>query len=280
MNVVTPDGKVLDGNDKAASLLARVVHEEVTVKSSNDVNQLDTTELDEKDIGIWIDPIDSTAQYIEGEVGVASNHGFVSHGLQCACVLIGVYSKQTGIPLAGVINQPFSHQDQDTGKWKSSCVWGVCVDGCKVSSVPDIPVHSTSADQILLTSSSDKAEIKDKFSQCYSILHAAGAGYKLLCIIQGLADGYVLSKNSTFKWDTCAPHAVLLALGGGILSYKCFSDFAQESSQPLTKADSLQIRYDRGGNSVGVGQWCNSDGIVAYKSQEGLVRLLGAMKTV
>lgn len=53
-------GKVLDGNDKAASLLARVVHEDVLIQPNGDVNQLDSIELPEKDIGVWIDPIGMT----------------------------------------------------------------------------------------------------------------------------------------------------------------------------------------------------------------------------
>lgn len=166
-------------------------------------------------------------------------------------------------------------------RWKSSCIWGVSVEGCSVSSVQDIPNHISNGDKVLLTSNSDKAEIKDKFSQAYSIHHAAGAGYKLLCVIQGLADAYVLSKNSTFKWDTCAPHAVLLALGGGIMSYKNLCDFPQEGTQSFDKAVGLQILYERGDNSksIGVNQWCNSDGIVAYKSQDSLKRLLSAVRT-
>lgn len=35
----------------------------------------------------------------------------VAEGLQCVCVLIGVYEKSTGLPVMGVINKPFHCQD-------------------------------------------------------------------------------------------------------------------------------------------------------------------------
>lgn len=49
---------------------------------------------------------DSTAQYIQGEVGIESR-GLVDEGLQCVSVLIGVYDRSTGLPIIGVTNQPF-----------------------------------------------------------------------------------------------------------------------------------------------------------------------------
>ena len=54
--------------------------------------------------------LDSTAQYIQGEVGNEVD-GLVSEGLQCVAVLIGVYCKKTGLPLIGVTNQPFYKLD-------------------------------------------------------------------------------------------------------------------------------------------------------------------------
>lgn len=52
---------VLDGNEDASKILARTVHEHVTL-SDDDINaeqlkQLGTTTLPDSTIGIWIDPI-------------------------------------------------------------------------------------------------------------------------------------------------------------------------------------------------------------------------------
>ena len=55
---------------------------------------------------------DSTAQYIQGDTGKLHD-GLVAEGLQCVAVLIGVYDKNTGLPVIGVANQPFSTQTHD-----------------------------------------------------------------------------------------------------------------------------------------------------------------------
>lgn len=41
-------------------------------------------------------------------------------------------------------------------------------------------------------------------------------GHKILKVITGDADLYLLSKNTTFKWDTCGPQAILNAIEGGL----------------------------------------------------------------
>jgi 3'(2'), 5'-bisphosphate nucleotidase len=46
------------------------------------------------------------------------------------------------------------------------------------------------------------------------IIHAGGAGYKVLCVIDGQADCYIYPRNGTKRWDTCAPEAVLRSLNG------------------------------------------------------------------
>ena len=61
---------------------------------------------------------------------------------------------------------------------------------------------------------------------------AAGAGYKLLCVAKGWVDVYATTKGSTYKWDSCAGHAILSALGGS-----CFD----------------MSRFWEGGNQVGCG---------------------------
>lgn len=57
-------------------------------------------------LGIWIDPIDSTAEYISGG-GTGAISGLNSSGLGCVTVLIGVYRRDTGKPVIGIVNQPF-----------------------------------------------------------------------------------------------------------------------------------------------------------------------------
>ena len=49
---------------------------------------------------------------------------------------------------------------------------------------------------------------------------SSGAGYKLLCVARGWSTLYVTAKGSTYKWDTCAAHALLRSLGGGCIDLK------------------------------------------------------------
>ena len=53
-----------------------------------------------------------------------------------------------------------------------------------------------------------------------SVVVTRGAGYKCLCATLGSVDCYPLTQAACYKWDTCAPHALLLSLGGGIIDLK------------------------------------------------------------
>nr|KAF6495322.1 inositol polyphosphate-1-phosphatase [Rousettus aegyptiacus] len=115
--------KVLNGNKVASEALAKVVHQDVAFTDPT----LDSIEITipQDILGIWVDPIDSTYQYIKGSADVKSNQGIFPSGLQCVTILIGVYDIQTGVPLMGVINQPFVSQDLNTLRWKGQCYWGL-----------------------------------------------------------------------------------------------------------------------------------------------------------
>lgn len=85
----------------------------------------------------------------------------------------------------------------------------------------------------------------------FTVVEAAGAGYKLLCVATGAASAYVLSKPSTFYWDTCAVQAILTAQGGGLVNYK------QALSGVIQP-----IKITHGGQSLD--ECCNVDGLIAY----------------
>ncbi len=52
-------------------------------------------------------------------------------------------------------------------------------------------------------------------------------------MINGDADTYIYPKNGTKRWDTCAPEAILRALGGGLTD--CFGrDYSYEKRDDLT----------------------------------------------
>ena len=56
------------------------------------------------------------------------------------------------------------------------------------------------------------------------MVRAAGAGYKLLCLCDDLAHAYLLTKPTTYRWDTCAPHAILKAKGGNVYNWQKLSE--------------------------------------------------------
>lgn len=121
-------------------------------------------------------------------------------------------------------------------------------------------------------SSSESSTLKDVLSGAgYNLIESAGAGYKLLMVILGYADAYILSKPTTFKWDTCGPHAILNSLGGGILDYtKALSDSSENEI-----CDIIYQPVDKDKNETSsISEWCNQGGIIAYKNCEIVSKIL------
>ncbi|XP_077386603.1 inositol polyphosphate 1-phosphatase [Festucalex cinctus] len=264
---------VLDGDLTAAALLARAIHQDPAgIDASADGL---TVPLSPSELGIWIDPIDATSQYIEGREEMLEEGHLSPSGLHCALVLIGVYLRSTGEPVMGVINQPFHHKDPAGGRWRGKLFWGVScgdVNMCSVSQPKTGPEGRRALSVVL--SSSEKQVVKESLASLCGpekLMYASGAGYKILCVIQGLADAYVLSEGSTFKWDSCSPHALLRALGGGVVdltkSLKCSSEAKVELTyhQPYSEGK-------------GADRWANYGGLVAYRDSSQLSSIMGALR--
>uniref|UniRef100_A0A3P8SHY6 Inositol polyphosphate 1-phosphatase n=1 Tax=Amphiprion percula TaxID=161767 RepID=A0A3P8SHY6_AMPPE len=265
---------VLDGDHTAASLLARAIHQDpATVDTSTDGL---TVPLSPSELGIWIDPIDATSQYIEGREEVLEEGHLSPSGLHCALVLIGVYLRSTGEPVMGVINQPFNHKDPAGGGWRGKHFWGVSCGSINVCSVSR-PKDGTGRGLSVVLSSSEKQVVKEALTSLCGpdkLVYASGAGYKILCVIQGLADAYVLSEGSTFKWDSCAPHALLRALGGGIVD---LSKTLQSNVGPQDHMTELTYHQPHT-ECKGADRWANHGGLVAYRDCSQLCSIIGALK--
>uniref|UniRef100_A0A2K5X7T4 Inositol polyphosphate-1-phosphatase n=1 Tax=Macaca fascicularis TaxID=9541 RepID=A0A2K5X7T4_MACFA len=317
--------KVLNGNKVASEALARVVHQDVAFTDPT----LDSTEISvpQDILGIWVDPIeshvahtlecsgtvrthcslvllsssdppagtqvgstDSTYQYIKGSADIKSNQGIFPCGLQCVTILIGVYDIQTGVPLMGVINQPFVSRDPNTLRWKGQCYWGLSYMGTNMHSLQltisrrsgsEIHAGNTGSEAAFspsfsaVISTSEKETIKAALSRVCGdrIFGAAGAGYKSLCVVQGLVDIYIFSEDTTFKWDSCAAHAILRAMGGGIVDLKeCLE------RNPETGLDLPQLVYHvENEGAAGVDRWANKGGLIAYRSRKQLETFLSLL---
>ena len=61
--------------------------------------------------------VDATSQYVKGYEGTkASQYDIYGFGLQCVTVLIGVYNIVNGLPVMGIIYQPFHEKVEKSVK--------------------------------------------------------------------------------------------------------------------------------------------------------------------
>ncbi|XP_075231555.1 inositol polyphosphate 1-phosphatase [Lycorma delicatula] len=240
--------KVLN-DEIAADVLANTVHSPVSRKDLPDSSLIlpnNIPDIPLENTSIWIDPIDSTGEYISAEN--KKSDGVFTAGLPCVTVLIGTFLRDSGIPVAGVINQPFYYCDNNEISSKHGhIVWGVNYGSSLISSVHP----SKTSSKIVVISASENEFIRNCLTESgFNLIEAAGAGYKLLCVIEGIADAYVLSKGTTFFWDTCSCDSILRSLGGGVLDYTKVIQGSDVEDSKLKYSDH--------------GSLCNSGGIIAY----------------
>ncbi|XP_015279147.1 PREDICTED: inositol polyphosphate 1-phosphatase [Gekko japonicus] len=256
--------KVLDRNQTAAELLAAAVHQ-VMVLSDPALDDVTVT-ISTENMAVWIDPIDSTNQYIRGRGDVVPVDGIYPSGLHSALVLIGVYNRHSGEPVLGIINEPFFQEQLPEHRWQSRYHWGISYGDTKLSSLsrplPQAPPR-------VVLSSSEKGVLQKALGPLYGeqFCFASGAGYKMLCVALGFADAYVLSEGSTFKWDSCGPHAILRALGGGIADYAGALRAWRAGQRDLLP----ELTYNKPEEgATGADQWANRGGVIAYTHHDHL----------
>ncbi|XP_065363805.1 inositol polyphosphate 1-phosphatase [Calliphora vicina] len=263
-------------HQEAAQILAEEVHRSVEFDKElhEDFPEL-PNDVDYSQLGIWIDPIDATAEYISGDTMFTNFPGITSTGLDCVTVLIGVYDLSSGLPVIGVISQPFGNKIEDN-IYNSALYWGIAL--------PDLQAHSkrldseTNRSRLLgIFSSSERADLLQQMLDLgYEFAFSAGAGHKALKVITGEVDVYVLSKASTFKWDTCAPQAILRSLNGDIIDFK--NSIKEGKAIPLTYTTAAASENSEEGGDETEGtdkDWkCNCNGLIAIKDLKLLEHLL------
>lgn len=138
------------------------------------------------------DPIDGTKEFTEGIKSAVTT-------------LIGICWK--GRPIAGIIGRPFSDQ----------IVWGIVGLGA-FGFRHDIRLQNRDHNRrIICTSRAHfNPSMRGYICACNpsGFKRAGGCGGKVLMVIEGDADAYVFPSLGTKKWDTAAPEAILLSLGG------------------------------------------------------------------
>ncbi|CAH8462399.1 unnamed protein product [Heterobilharzia americana] len=232
---------------------------------------------DPKEFGVWIDPIDSTADYAQGQFDkihasasvVESsteaeslnqiNHFFANPtslirffrgGLINVTILIGLFDRSTGLPLIGVVNQPFylldnlSQDDNSSLDNKVNTLhnYGRIFWGFNVNTSENFSPIIGSSNRVfsegkpvlkLACSSVEFSRLanlfhnyKDENQELVNVvlLSSSGAGFKQLCVILNEVDAFILMEPNTFVWDTCGPHTIISSLGGGIIQLKTALD--------------------------------------------------------
>ncbi|XP_030370814.1 3'(2'),5'-bisphosphate nucleotidase 1 [Scaptodrosophila lebanonensis] len=152
-------------------------------------------DAEDEDFVIWVDPLDGTAEYTQG---------FVEH----VTVLIGIAVKDSAV--GGIIHQPYYKQPSgELGR----TIWGL-----KGLGTGGFTSKAAPEGQFIITTTRSHSnalhqQALDAFSAT-EILKVGGAGFKVLQLLEGKAHAYVFATPGCKKWDTCAPEAVLEALGG------------------------------------------------------------------
>ena len=177
-------------------------------------------DLQEKDITIWVDPLDGTAEFVKGL-------------LEHVTVLIGI--SVNGKSVAGIIHQPFYGYEQlklstsdvknlDPSSLSGRTMWGLIGLGC-FGVVP----KNLSNDRLIITTTAShgNANIEDSIAGLKpdEVLKVGGAGHKVLLVIEGRAHSYVFASSGSKRWDTSAPEAVLESVGGKLTNV--FGDYIE-----------------------------------------------------
>ncbi|XP_051511457.1 3'(2'),5'-bisphosphate nucleotidase 1-like isoform X2 [Myxocyprinus asiaticus] len=154
--------------------------------------------LKEEELVVWVDPLDGTKEYTEG---------LLDH----VTVLIGI--AYGGKAIAGVINQPFYNYQLGAGASLGRTLWGVLglgAFGFQLQEVPD-------GKRIITTTRSHSNKLVTDTIQAmepHDVIRVGGAGNKIIQLVEGKASAYVFASPGCKKWDTCAPEAILHAVGG------------------------------------------------------------------
>ncbi|XP_031717274.1 3'(2'),5'-bisphosphate nucleotidase 1 [Anarrhichthys ocellatus] len=154
--------------------------------------------LKEEELVVWVDPLDGTKEYTEGL-------------LDNVTVLIGI--AYGGRAIVGVINQPFYNYELGTGAALGRTMWGMPglgAFGFQLREVPGdrrIVTTTRSHSNKLVTDCVDAMEP-------HEVVRVGGAGNKIIQLVEGKASAYVFASPGCKKWDTCAPEAILHAVGG------------------------------------------------------------------
>ncbi|XP_026857458.1 3'(2'),5'-bisphosphate nucleotidase 1 isoform X1 [Electrophorus electricus] len=176
--------------------------------------------LKEEELVVWVDPLDGTKEYTEAARLLDSPvvikkllkpHRTPTRLLDHVTVLIGIAYK--GKAIAGVINQPFYNYQVGADATLGRTLWGMLGLGAFGFQLQEVPEGK----RIITTTRSHSNKVVTEAVQAmdpHHVIRVGGAGNKIIQLVEGKASAYVFASPGCKKWDTCAPEAILHAVGG------------------------------------------------------------------
>jgi len=155
------------------------------------------------DLTVWVDPLDGTKEYTQG---------LLDH----VTVLVGIAVGTEAV--AGVIHQPYWNYKEE-GATLGRTLYGLV--GAGVYGIK--PVAPPLGQRIVTTTRSHSTGLVSDALEILkpdSVVKVGGAGHKVMLLMEGEAHAYVFPTPGCKKWDTCAPEAILHAMGGKLTDMK------------------------------------------------------------
>ncbi|KAH9636421.1 hypothetical protein HF086_013475 [Spodoptera exigua] len=175
-----------------------------------------------KDVTVWIDPLDATKEYTEG---------LYQYVTTMVCVAI------KGVPIIGVIHYPFLPRTY----WG----WYTKKPSANMPMVPHKLENKEHPRVVISRSHPGKVEeiAKASFGPKTTVSTAAGAGYKVMEVVNGTYDVY-LHATAIKKWDLCAGDAIIKSVHGKMTTIKGDTIDYSANSNVKVSGGILVTRYD------------------------------------
>ncbi|DAZ97098.1 TPA: hypothetical protein N0F65_010421 [Lagenidium giganteum] len=173
----------------------------------NGIAQAALPMINNKDLVLWIDPLDGTKKFASQEYEEVS-------------VLIGIAVNKR--PIAGVMHLPF-HGDHGVTFWGGP---GIGLFRTEHGATPATNKHTpvsapaTTGRALILTHSGTNCELVNRAVEQLSpaqVLLGGATGTMALTVLKGESDGFFRFRDRTKRWDICAVEPLLEAVGGSIV---------------------------------------------------------------